>query len=76
MDNNKVSFLIKKLQNNSATPDEKDEYMKYLLDEGKISESQYRDYRKNRNNEDILKIAIIAGAAILLGWAINELTKK
>jgi arginine repressor len=76
MNNAELSKLIRKIKDGKATKSEKDEYMEYMYSQREISQNQYDEYVKNRNNEAIVNIAIVAGAAVLLGFLLNELTKK
>lgn len=76
MEQERLHSLIKKIQTNSASEEEKDEYMKYMLREGKISKEQYDKFKKGQTSDRFLKLVLILGGAILFGLGLNELTKK
>lgn len=76
MDGDEISSILKKLQTNSATTEEKDRYMSYLHETERISDDQYKRYRKNKYDENVIRIAIIAGAAILLAILLDRKLEK
>jgi len=75
MEKEELLALTKKIRQNKANSDDKKGLIKYLNDEKKISDKQYKDYLKNKDTEHILKLGLIAAAGILLLWAISELAK-
>lgn len=76
MNNDRLYSITRKIKNNSASKSEKDEYMKFLFDNGNISKSEYDQYCTGRNVEDILKIAVVAGAVVLFGVLISRLSNE
>jgi hypothetical protein len=73
MNENEVQDLIAKIQNNTANKSEKDKYIEYLHEKGKISDAKWQDYKNGKNVDHILQLALIAGIAILAGFLIQKL---
>ncbi|MDR2836581.1 MAG: hypothetical protein LBV69_10400 [Bacteroidales bacterium] len=75
MENDRVRYLMGKIKDRTASDKEKDEYIDYLYNKGEITRKQFEDYKKNKNTDDILQIALIAGAGILLGILLGKLSE-
>lgn len=65
--------LNHKVRNGTATSDEKLEFMRMLKENKSLSQSQYDNYENGIRNEELLKIGLIIGGALVLTWAIKKL---
>ena len=70
---NRLSFLGDKTKAGTANKSEKDEFMSMLYQNGSINEKQYKDYKANRNIDEIVNAALAVGAVLLIGYLISEL---
>lgn len=75
-DYRKFTILGDKVKSGNATIQEKDEFMKMLFQNGRLSKTQYDEYLKNRNNNDIIDAALAIGGIILIGYLLAELFGK
>ena len=50
----RLSFLGDKVKAGTASKAEKDEFMYMLYQNGSINEKQYKDYKANRNIDEIV----------------------
>ncbi len=69
----RLSFLGDKVKAGTASKTEKDEFMYMLYQNGSINEKQYKDYKANRNIDEIVNAALAVGAVLLIGYLISEL---
>lgn len=69
----RLSFLGDKVKAGTASQAEKDEFMFMLYQNGSINEKQYKDYKANKNIDEIVKAALAVGAVILIGYLISSL---
>lgn len=69
----RLQQLSDKVKANTATPQEKDEYMKMLYQNGSITQNQYDKYIKDKSNNDIWEAAKTIGGILLLGYILGEL---
>jgi hypothetical protein len=69
----RLSFLGDKMKAGTASKAEKDEFMYMLYQNGSINEKQYKDYKANRNIDEIVNAALAVGAVLLIGYLITEL---
>jgi hypothetical protein len=76
MTDKELAILMEKIYNGTATQQEKDYYIDILHKNDKITKAQYKDYRKGRNVESVIKSALIIGGAILLGVLYTDAVKK
>jgi len=70
MDEIRLEYLIGKVRNGNATIIEKDEYMKFLYEQNRISEEHYKNYLNNKNKENLLKYGILSGLGLLTSMLI------
>lgn len=69
----KLQQLSDKVKANTATPQEKDEYMQMLYQNGSITQNQYDKYLKDKNNKDTWETAKTIGGILLLGFLLKKL---
>lgn len=69
----KLQQLSDKVKSNTATQNEKDEYMLLLYNNGSITQNQYNKYITDKSNNESLGAAITIGGIILLGYLISKL---
>jgi hypothetical protein len=69
----RLSFLGDKVKAGTASKAEKDEFMSMLYQNGSINEKQYKDYKANRNIDEIVNAALAVGAVLLIGYLLSEL---
>ncbi len=70
----RTRILYKRIKEKKATKREKDEYMRIMHDEGLISDEQYRRYSTGNDNDWLIAIAVLAGAAFIV-WGLNKISK-
>ena len=70
----RIRFLYKRIKAKKATKREKDEYMCIMHQEGLISDEQYRRYIKGGDNDWLIALAVLAGAAFI-AWGVNQINK-
>jgi len=68
--------LSLKIGKKIATEEEKNEYMTYLFQNGKLTEKQYEDYNSGKRRSDLLDFALFAGALLFLGWMLKKVTEN
>lgn len=76
MNNNSYSRLLKLkglIDQNSATPQQKKEYIELLYQNGNITEQQYKSFLNNQNADEIIKAALTIGGVVLAAWLISKL---
>lgn len=69
----KLQQLSDKVKANTATPQEKDEYMQMLYQNGSITQNQYDKYLKDKSNNDTWEAAKTIGGILLLGYLIKKI---
>ena len=69
----KLQQLSDKVKSNTATQNEKDEYMLLLYNNGSITKNQYDTYIADKSSNESLGAAITIGGIILLGYLIGKL---
>lgn len=69
----RLEQLSDKVKNNTATQQEKDEYMAMLYENGSITQSQYDKYLNDKNSDETIGAAVVIGGIVLLGYLISEL---
>lgn len=72
MNEQRFRELNHKVNKGTATKEEKDEYMRMMLDAGKITQDQYDRYKSGEQSDALLSIAMLAGAVLLLGWILKN----
>lgn len=72
---NRLRVLNQKVNNGSATKEEKNEFMKLLYLNGSITKEQYDSFLSGENSDGILKTALTIAAIVLFGWVISALSK-
>ena len=72
MNEQRFRELNHKVNKGTATKSEKDEYMRMMLDAGKITQDQYDRYKSGEQSDVLLSIAMLAGAVLLLGWILKN----
>ncbi len=70
----RTRILYKRIKEKKATKREKDEYMRIMHEEGLISDEQYRRYSTGNDNDWLIAIAVLAGAAFIV-WGLNKISK-
>lgn len=76
LDYNRLNTLSRKIKNNTATKQEKDEYMLLLYQNGNITQKQYQDYKADGNaGAEVLQAGIAIGGIILFAYLLGELFK-
>lgn len=73
IDYKKLQQLSNKVKTNTATPQEKDEYMQMLYQNGSITQSQYDKYLKDKSNNETWEAAKTIGGILLLGFLLKKL---
>lgn len=78
IDYKRILNLSNKIKNNTATNEEKDEYMALLFQNGNITKQQYDNYKSKANStsNDVLDAALVIGGIVLLGYLLSEAFKK
>ena len=69
----KLRKLSDKVKSNTASQQEKDEYMLMLYNNGSITGIQYDKYITDKSNNESLGAAVTIGGIILLGYLISKL---
>ena len=69
----KLQQLTDKVKSNTATLQEKDEYMLMLYQNNSITKSQYDKYLNDRNSTETIGAAITIGGIVLLGFLLGKL---
>jgi hypothetical protein len=69
----RLQQLSNKVKSNTATQQEKDEYMLMLYNDGSITKNQYDKYNSDKSNNESLGAAVTIGGIILLGYLISKL---
>jgi len=72
----RLIYLNQKINNNTASKAEKDEYMRTLYDNGNITKEQYDKYMSDgATQEEIMKAALTIGGIILVAYLVERLLK-
>lgn len=66
-------MTVTKLRSGTARKAEKDEFMFMLYQNGSINEKQYKDYKANRNIDEIVNATLAVGIVLLIGYLLSEL---
>lgn len=69
----RLQQLSNKVKSNTATQQEKDEYMLMLYNNGSITKNQYDKYITDKSNNESFGAAVTIGGIILLGYLISKL---
>lgn len=69
----KLQQLSDKVKANTATPQERDEYMQMLYQNGSITQNQYNKYLKDKSNKETWEAAKTIGGILLLGFLLKKL---
>ncbi len=72
IDYKRLAYLGTVVRDNTATIDERDEYMLLLYKSNQISKEQYESYKSGIKTDDIIKVALTVGAIFLLGYILSE----
>lgn len=72
-DYRQFTLLGDKVKSGNATTQERDEFMKMLFQNGRLTKTQYDDYLKNKNKNDIVDVGLAIGGIILIGYLLSEL---
>lgn len=77
-DYSRILFLNNKIKGNTASKNEKDEYMQLLYKNGNITKKQLDDYYSSQSivSNDTLEAALVIGGIVLLGYLLSEAFKK
>ena len=73
IDYKRLQQLSNKVKANTATQQEKDEYMKMLYQNNSITKNQYDKYLNDKNSNDTIGAAVTIGGIILLGYLLDKL---
>lgn len=71
----RTKILYRKIKDKTATKAEKEEYMRIMRDEGLISDEQYKRYVNGQDNDWLIALAILVGAAFIV-WGVNQINKS
>ena len=74
MDKKRFQELNYKITKKEASLSEKSEYMDMLYENGSITENQYKNYKNGKDRDTSIKLGLIVGAGLLLGWLVKGLT--
>ncbi len=69
----KLQQLSDKVKANTATQQEKDEYMRMLYNNDSITKNQYAKYLTDKSNKDTWETAKTIGGILLLGFLLKKL---
>ena len=72
----RLQQLSNKVKSNTATQQEKDEYMLMLYNNGSITKNQYDKYLSDKSSNESLGAAVTIGGIILLGYLISKLVSN
>ncbi len=72
---NRMRVLYRKIKEKRATKREKDEYMRIMHKEGLVSDEQYKRYVNGDDNDWLIALAILAGAAFIV-WGLNQINNS
>lgn len=75
-DYNRLLYLKDRIDNNTASTSDKKEYIELMYRNGKITETQYQNYLKNKNADDIINAALTIGGVMLVTWLVSKLFEK
>jgi hypothetical protein len=70
---NRLLELKDLIDKNSATSQQKSEYIELLYENGNINENQYKAFLNNQNTDEIIKAALTIGGVVLAAWLISKL---
>lgn len=76
LDYNRLLELKNRITHNVASINEKKEYMELLYRNGNISKSQYDNFLKNQNSDDVINAALTIGGVMLATWLLTKLLEK
>ena len=72
----RLIYLNQKINNNTASKAEKDEYMRALFENGNLTKEQYDKYMSDAaTQEEIVKAALTIGGIILVAYLLERLLK-
>lgn len=73
IDYNRIYQLKSRVDNGTATLEEKDEYMSFLYKSGSITKDQYDKYNSDKNSNEVWSAVKAIGGIILVGILLNRL---
>mgnify|MGYP003126304111 CR=1 FL=1 len=76
IDYNRLLELKNRITHNVASKIEKKEYMQLLFRNGNISKSQYDNFLKDQNSDDVVNAALTIGGVMLATWLLSKLLEK
>ncbi len=73
----RIKFLLYKIKNNTATQEERKEYIDLMYSNGYITKAEYENYKNQlkKPTTDFAEILVGLGLAVLIGALIGELFK-
>ena len=71
---NRLLQLKNLIDENTATKDQKKEYMSILLKNGNITQDQYNKFLNDQNPDDVFRAALTIGGFMLAVWLLSKLT--
>lgn len=73
----RIKFLLYKIKNNTATQEERKEYIDLMYSNGYINKVEYDNYKNQlkKPSTDFAEILVGLGLAVLIGALIGELFK-
>jgi hypothetical protein len=73
----RIKFLLYKIKNNTATQEEKKEYIELMYSNGYITKVEFENYKNQlkKPTTDFAEILVGLGLAVLIGALIGELFK-
>ena len=72
----RMCVLDEKINNNMASQEEKNEYMQWLYQSGRLTEKIYNSYITGRNAESWFKSALLLGGFILMRYDFEKHLNK
>jgi hypothetical protein len=72
----RLSDLGDRIRQGVASQQEKDEFMEFMHDHGKIASEQYQEYLSGSNTEKIINAALSVGAVVLISFLLDELFSR
>lgn len=75
-DYNRIYLLKNKIENGTASLDEKDEYMAFLFRNGSITLEQYDRYKSDKNSNEVWSTVKAVGGILLAGILLSKLFSK
>lgn len=76
MDYNRLKVLRQKMVDKTATQSEKDEFIEMLNQYNRITKTDYKNYKKGINIENIIAFSLMVAGLIVISWMVSEKLKE